>query len=155
MCSNSDQAAQDEAHERLTREALAAVDEGHTVDHQTLLAWADSFNAERLSPPPHSSTEERALGEGNVMKKRNVFAEIVEGFDALKAQREDKTTSVLRVTAAFRSLKPDADDKEVAFFLQNYPLIDFGRKTALELIEAGRTDDVVSYLESFRAGFVG
>jgi len=89
------------------------------------------------------------------MKKRDMFAEIVEGFDALKAQREDKTTSVLRVTAAFRSLKPDADDKEVAFFLQNYPLIDFGRKTALELIEAGRTDDVVSYLESFRAGFVG
>lgn len=68
---------------------------------------------------------------------------------------QDFARNVVRVVAAFRSLKPDADDKEIAYLLKNYPLGDFGQKTPIELIEAGRTDDVVGYLESFRAGFVG
>lgn len=115
MCSKSDQTAQDEAHERLTREALAAVDAGFTFDHQVVQEWAESLGTDR----------------------------------------QDFAQNIARVIAAIRSPKPDADDKEVAYLLKNYPLSDFDQKTAFELIEAGRADDVVAYLESSRAGFVG
>ena len=76
--------------------------------------------------------------------------------DHPESQRlQDFKRNVKRVVAAFRSLKPNANDNEITYLLKNYPLSDFGQKTPFELIEAGRTDDVVAYLESFRAGFVG
>lgn len=39
--------------------------------------------------------------------------------------------------------------------LLNEPLSVFRQKTAWELIEAGRTDDVLAYLNSYSAGFLG
>lgn len=35
------------------------------------------------------------------------------------------------------------------------PLTEFGNKTPEELVALGRTDDLLSYLESFSSGFVG
>lgn len=35
------------------------------------------------------------------------------------------------------------------------PIRSFDGRTALEMVEAGRTDDVVGYLQSFSAGWVG
>lgn len=35
------------------------------------------------------------------------------------------------------------------------PLASFGDKTPLQLIDEGRTDSVVRYLESIQSGFVG
>jgi len=45
-------------------------------------------------------------------------------------------------TTAFRNIK-------------NYPIRSFESKTALDMVEEGRTDDVVAYLQSLSAGYVG
>jgi len=39
--------------------------------------------------------------------------------------------------------------------IKNYPIRSFGNKTALDMVEEGRTDDVVAYLQSLSAGYVG
>ncbi len=47
------------------------------------------------------------------------------------------------------------DEKRAAFLLRNEPLRSFGYKTADVLIQDGRIEDVVSYLESFAGGAAG
>lgn len=37
---------------RLTLEALADVDAGHVIDHEAVLAWADSLSTDQPLPPP-------------------------------------------------------------------------------------------------------
>lgn len=44
--------AQEEEHDRLTHEALADVDAGRIIDHETVQAWADSLSAEKPLPLP-------------------------------------------------------------------------------------------------------
>lgn len=39
--------------------------------------------------------------------------------------------------------------------VEHYPIPSFGNKTALGLIEAGRADDVIAYLQSLSGGWVG
>ena len=36
----------------MTLEALADVDAGHAIDHQTVRAWADSLSTDKPLPPP-------------------------------------------------------------------------------------------------------
>lgn len=43
---------QEEERRRLTLEALADVDAGRVIDHQSMLAWADSLDSDRPLPPP-------------------------------------------------------------------------------------------------------
>jgi predicted transcriptional regulator len=43
---------QEEERHRLTLEALADVDAGRVIDHQSILAWADSLSTESPLPPP-------------------------------------------------------------------------------------------------------
>ena len=43
---------QEDERERLTREALADVDAGRVIDHQAVLAWADSLGTETPLPVP-------------------------------------------------------------------------------------------------------
>ncbi|KKO45680.1 CopG family transcriptional regulator [Arsukibacterium ikkense] len=43
---------QEEARERLTREALADVDAGRVTDHQAVLAWAESLDTDQPLPTP-------------------------------------------------------------------------------------------------------
>lgn len=43
---------QEEERRRLTLEALADVDAGQVVDHQVVLAWADSLDTETPLPLP-------------------------------------------------------------------------------------------------------
>lgn len=47
------------------------------------------------------------------------------------------------------------DKKRAAFLLRNEPLRAFGYKTADTLVQEGRVDDVVAYLESFVGGAAG
>jgi uncharacterized protein (DUF2384 family) len=47
------------------------------------------------------------------------------------------------------------DDKRAAFLLRNEPLRAFGYKTADALIQEGRADDVIAYLESLAGGAAG
>ena len=42
--------AQEEEHDRLTREALADVDAGRTIDHQAMQRWADSLSTQTPQP---------------------------------------------------------------------------------------------------------
>jgi predicted transcriptional regulator len=43
---------QEEERSRLTREALADVDAGHVIDHQTVQTWADSLSTDTPLPVP-------------------------------------------------------------------------------------------------------
>jgi predicted transcriptional regulator len=43
---------QEEERSRLTREALADVDAGRTIDHQAVQKWADSLNTDQPLPLP-------------------------------------------------------------------------------------------------------
>ncbi|PHV06859.1 CopG family transcriptional regulator [Janthinobacterium sp. BJB412] len=42
----------EEERSRLTREAMADVDAGHVIDHQSVQAWADSLGTENPLPAP-------------------------------------------------------------------------------------------------------
>ncbi|MGZ8954379.1 MAG: CopG family ribbon-helix-helix protein [Methylovulum sp.] len=43
---------QEEERRRLTLEALADVDAGHVIDHQTVQAWANSLDTDKPLPIP-------------------------------------------------------------------------------------------------------
>ncbi len=43
---------QEEERSRLTREALEDVDQGRVVDHQSVLAWAESLSTDKPLPVP-------------------------------------------------------------------------------------------------------
>jgi len=43
---------QEEERSRLTREALADVDAGYVISHQSIQAWADSLNTDTPLPVP-------------------------------------------------------------------------------------------------------
>lgn len=43
---------QEEERSRLTREALADVDSGRVIDHQSVQAWADSLGSDSSLPAP-------------------------------------------------------------------------------------------------------
>jgi len=44
---------QEEERSRLTREALADVDAGHVIDHQSVQAWADGLSTAEPLPAPY------------------------------------------------------------------------------------------------------
>ncbi len=44
--------AQEEDRDRLTQEALADVDTGRVIDHQSVQAWADSLSTDQQLPIP-------------------------------------------------------------------------------------------------------
>jgi predicted transcriptional regulator len=46
----ADWISREEEQDRLTREALADVDVGHVIDHQAVLAWADSLDSDQPLP---------------------------------------------------------------------------------------------------------
>jgi predicted transcriptional regulator len=48
----ADWISREEEQDRLTREALADVDTGHVIDHQAVLAWADSLDSDQPLPAP-------------------------------------------------------------------------------------------------------
>jgi predicted transcriptional regulator len=45
--------AQEEERRRLTMEALADVDVGMVIEHQSVQAWADSLDSDKPLPVPH------------------------------------------------------------------------------------------------------
>jgi uncharacterized protein (DUF2384 family) len=61
--------------------------------------------------------------------------------------------NIVRVLAAATELT--GDSKRAAFLLCNEPLRAFEHKTAESLIQAGRADEVIAYLESFSGGAAG
>lgn len=43
---------QEEERHKMTLEALADVDAGRVIDHQSIVAWADSLSTDNPLPPP-------------------------------------------------------------------------------------------------------
>jgi predicted transcriptional regulator len=48
----ADWIAREDERDRLTQEALADVDAGQVIDHQAVLAWADSLDSDQPLPAP-------------------------------------------------------------------------------------------------------
>ena len=48
----ADWLGQEEERRRLTLEALADVDAGHVIDHQSVQAWANSLDTDKPLPTP-------------------------------------------------------------------------------------------------------
>lgn len=49
----ADWVALEEERSRLTREAMADVDAGRVIDHQSVQAWADSLSTDKPLPVPY------------------------------------------------------------------------------------------------------
>lgn len=58
-----------------------------------------------------------------------------------------------RLLSAAQAVQPDLE--RAVFLIKNEPIPSFGHKTLMRLVEEGRTDDAIAYLESISAGFVG
>ena len=59
----------------------------------------------------------------------------------------------MRVLSAAAAVQPDR--QRAVFLVKNEPIPAFRRKTLLQLVQEGRTEDAISYLESISTGFVG
>ena len=60
---------------------------------------------------------------------------------------------LMRILSAAMAVQPDP--QRAVFLIKNEPIPAFHHKTLLQLVQAGRTEDAVGYLESISAGFVG
>lgn len=69
------------------------------------------------------------------------------------AQLQKYLQDILRVLAVATAMT--GDERKAVFLLRNEPLRAFGYKTADALIQEGRTDAVVAYLESLAGGAAG
>jgi hypothetical protein len=69
------------------------------------------------------------------------------------AQLQKYLQEMLRVLAVATEITGDSE--RAAFLLRNEPLRAFGYKTADTLVQEGRSDAVIAYLESLAGGFAG
>lgn len=60
---------------------------------------------------------------------------------------------LMRVLAAATTVEPDT--ARAFFMVKNEPIPAFSYKTLLQLIQEGRTEDAINYVESISAGFTG
>ena len=78
--------------------------------------------------------------------------------NSVRAHPENKQlqatlVNLLRVRSA--AMAVSREPQKATFFVRNQPIPSFGHKTALQLVGEGRTEDVIDYLASIEAGFVG
>ncbi|AUB85330.1 DNA-binding protein [Candidatus Thiodictyon syntrophicum] len=60
---------------------------------------------------------------------------------------------LMRVVSAAAAVQPDA--QRAIFLVKNEPIPEFRHKSLLQLVQEGRTEDAIGYLESISTGFVG
>lgn len=60
---------------------------------------------------------------------------------------------LMQVLSAASAVQPDT--QRAFFMVKNEPIPAFRHKTLLQLVQEGRADDAVDYLESISAGFTG
>ncbi len=60
---------------------------------------------------------------------------------------------LMRVLSAATAVQPDT--ARAVFMVKNEPIPAFRHKTLLQLVQEGRTEDAIDYLESISAGFTG
>lgn len=66
---------------------------------------------------------------------------------------QDTLRELSRLLSAAHEVQPDED--RAVFLIKNQPIPTFGHKTLMQLVQLGRTDDAIAYLESVSAGFSG
>ncbi|GHU04811.1 hypothetical protein FACS1894158_05900 [Betaproteobacteria bacterium] len=60
---------------------------------------------------------------------------------------------LMRVLSAAAAVQPDTE--RAFFMIKNEPIPAFRHKTLLQLLQEGRAEDAIDYLESISAGFAG
>lgn len=60
---------------------------------------------------------------------------------------------LMRLISAARTVQPDLG--QAVFLIKNEPIQTFGHKTLMQLVDAGRVEDAIAYLDSVGSGFVG
>lgn len=60
---------------------------------------------------------------------------------------------ILRVLSAAHELNGDID--QALFWVRNHPIAEFGHRTALQLVEMGKVQAVIDYIDSRSAGATG
>lgn len=60
---------------------------------------------------------------------------------------------LMRVLSAAVAVQPDVE--RALFLIKNQPIPSFRHKTLLQLVQDGRTEDAIDYMESIASGFVG
>jgi hypothetical protein len=60
---------------------------------------------------------------------------------------------LMRVLSAAAEVQPDPE--RAIFLVKNAPISAFRHKTLFQLVQEGRTEDAIGYLESIGGGFVG
>jgi len=60
---------------------------------------------------------------------------------------------LMRVLSAACAVQPD--QQRAVFLLKNEPIPSFRHKTLLQLVQEGRAEDAIDYLESIQSGFAG
>lgn len=60
---------------------------------------------------------------------------------------------LMRVLSAAATVQPDT--ARAIFMIKNEPIPAFRHKTLIQLMQEGRTNDAIDYLESISAGFTG
>jgi len=60
---------------------------------------------------------------------------------------------LMRVVSAATAVQPDA--QRAIFLIKNEPIATFRHKTLMQLVQEGRAEDAIGYLESIGAGFIG
>lgn len=79
---------------------------------------------------------------------RNTLQAAPTSFKLQSAMRD-----VVRALSAAYALCGDID--RALFWFRNHPIPEFGHRTAIDLVAAGKVDAVVDYVESLSAGFTG
>ena len=69
------------------------------------------------------------------------------------AKLQSALRDLMRVLSAATAVQPDP--QRAVFLIKNEPIPAFRHKTLLQLVQDGRTEDAIGYLESISAGFVG
>lgn len=60
---------------------------------------------------------------------------------------------LIRVLSAAAEVQPDT--ARAIFMVKNEPIPEFRHKTLIQMVQEGRTEDAIDYLESIGAGFTG
>lgn len=69
------------------------------------------------------------------------------------AKVQDTLRELSRLLSAAHEIQPDLD--RAVFLIKNEPIPAFNHQTLLQLVQAGRTNDAIAYLESISTGYVG
>jgi len=78
--------------------------------------------------------------------------------DGTHRRSTKRARSALRKSTPFRLHSLHRNPHEalgLLFLVKNQPIATFRHKTILQLLQDGRTEDAIDYLESISAGFVG